>query len=1802
MAVICRSVYSETMSSNRRSRNVFLAIEKPIPAVTTTVASAPVAVRSVLRSPFHSGTGVRIGLFLLAGLLLILLHAEKPVQASVPLPAPESNGALAQVAESTGKLVLVPDDLYVGETTVALGFHLDFPDRAITIGYSDHFVPEGEECDSAEGGTVAFTATPARIPLTACATGEGRVQLMETDTGIVIAEATATITQPDATASAAARSCHELTGVLCSPNAPTGLEALVLGQRDIAVTWDRLIGATEYKLEKVEVRFGGSTETFDVTATGKSFIVDAGTEHTFRVQAYGNGSTWAEEWGLWSTPVTVTTETPPTMSISVRSSSPSTITEGTSAQFTLRASHAPSFASLTINIDVTQDGEFLTSFRPSSVRLSRNSTTASLSLSTTDDSTCEDDGSVTVTIEEPDSTSYYTYNVGSPSSAEVAITDICPPPPPPTGLDANAAGTTSIDLTWDQKSGIDRYRVERALSSLGPWSILSSSVDDESYTATGLAADTRYWFRVSAYGDGATYAAEWSSPSSDSARTDPLPTPTGLDADAAGATSIDLTWDQISGIDRYRVERASSSSGPWTILSSSVDVESYTATGLTPNTRYWFRVSAYGDGTTYAAEWSSPSSSDSARTDPLPNRPPVFTDGTSATRSVAENTGVITNIGSAISATDADNDALTYSKSGTDAAFFGLSSSTGQLRTSAALNHETKSSYTFRMSVSDGRGGSDTISVTVNVIDMNEAPVFSNTVPTFDIHENIRTVANKFAEDEDSADSVTYALGGTDKDLFSISTAGDITFDSAPNFEQPGCGLNNNSNSCTITVTAIGGAGAREKTATQNLTVNVTDVNEAPEKPSAPTVTSGGETSLSVTWSAPSNTGPPINDYDVQYRVVDSGGQFTPDTHTDAATPKIISNLDPGTAYEVQVRAKNAEGTSSWSDSGTGSTDAGVNDPPTFDDGEMTTRSVPENTPSGTPFGSAVSASDDDGDTLRYSLGGTDADSFGIDSTSGQLRTSAPLNFETENSYSVTVSVSDGSLSDSIDVTVTVKDVNEPPVISGDDNVGYYENGTGSIRVYTATDDDGDPIIWSLPDTEFQTDNGDFIISVNGILRFASSPNYENPQGGEDDDANAYMVTVGASDGNLSDEINVTINVKDVNEPPVFSNTAPTFDIHENIRAVANKFAEDEDSADHVTYTLSGTDNDLFTIDAYGILAFRNAPNYENPLGGEDDDDNAYKITVKATGGTAGPPDRRLSASQDLTINVWDVNEPPGIPSAPTVTSNGETSLRVTWSAPPNTGPPINEYDVQYRVVDSGGQFTPDTHTDAATPKIISNLDPGTSYEVQVRAKNDEGMSDWSDSGTGSTDAAALPTVTIARHTNQSETVTEGDEVRFTLTADPAPTANLTVTVSIGDSLQGGYLTGDIPSTIEIAMKSGTADIILQTEDDSVDEADGIIVAFVKHGTGYLVGDPPSDSVTVLDNDSTPPPAVPTGLRANGDLNNSGEVTLRWQAVPGATGYNVRFVEEVCDSRSGVCKPDTDPDTYVEKWTEEPIIGDPINNRSTREATLGSLEMNTLYRVQLNAQKNVGPISDWSEPVFVYPTSSPFGWTTSVATAYFHGYQTQRANEEEGGDPEGESFIYLFVVCDDTITEEISNGDDLAIINDISSAVARWETTVIWDRNGDRIEGNIIRTIHDTLLPGQTCVTHKLESSPSYNHVRFSSEMQMWDACALRKREGNGCWRGPSWASIPLDSIEYGTTFLRADVGARWNTLNTIIGCTYLHRLVVHEAGHGFGIGSARVQHPTNTEHSIMSENDSNNYCEPQAYDIVALMALYQSR
>ena len=109
-----------------------------------------------------------------------------------------------------------------------------------------------------------------------------------------------------------------------------------------------------------------------------------------------------------------------------------------------------------------------------------------------------------------------------------------------------------------------------------------------------------------------------------------------------------------------------------------------------------------------------------------------------------------------------------------------------------------------------------------------------------------------------------------------------------------------------------------------------------------------------------------------------------------------------------------------------------VNHAPTYQS-PTAERSVPENTGPGEDIGSPVEASDQNSDDdLTYKLGGDDAASFDIESSTGQLKTKADLDHETKDTYTVTVTATDPSTEEAtITVTITVTNVDEPPTLSG---------------------------------------------------------------------------------------------------------------------------------------------------------------------------------------------------------------------------------------------------------------------------------------------------------------------------------------------------------------------------------------------------------------------------------------------------------------------------------------------------------------------------------------------------------------------------------------------------------------------------------------------------------------------------------------------------------------------------------------------------------------------------------------------------
>ena len=113
-----------------------------------------------------------------------------------------------------------------------------------------------------------------------------------------------------------------------------------------------------------------------------------------------------------------------------------------------------------------------------------------------------------------------------------------------------------------------------------------------------------------------------------------------------------------------------------------------------------------------------------------------------------------------------------------------------------------------------------------------------------------------------------------------------------------------------------------------------------------------------------------------------------------------------------------------------------------------------------------------------------------------------------------------------------------------------------------------------------------------------------------------------------------------------------------------------------------------------------------------------------------------------VTITITDVEEPPGRPAAPSVTAvdGSPTSLSVNWTAPTNTGPAIDNYDLRYREGTSGS-WTNGPQNQTGTSATIPGLTESTSYQVQVLARNAEDDSPWSPSGSGQTGALGAPDV-----------------------------------------------------------------------------------------------------------------------------------------------------------------------------------------------------------------------------------------------------------------------------------------------------------------------------------------------------------------------------------------------------------------------------------------------------------------------------
>ncbi|MBY3259867.1 hypothetical protein HFO09_09015 [Rhizobium laguerreae] len=308
-----------------------------------------------------------------------------------------------------------------------------------------------------------------------------------------------------------------------------------------------------------------------------------------------------------------------------------------------------------------------------------------------------------------------------------------------------------------------------------------------------------------------------------------------------------------------------------------------------------------------------------------------------------------------------------------------------------------------------------------------------------------------------------------------------------------------------------------------------------------------------------------------------------------------------------------------------------ANSAPAIDGGDAVALDVGENQ---TAVATITASDPDAGDALAFSInGGSDAAKFEIDAATGDLRFVSAPDFETpadsdgDNVYEVTVQVSDGlGGADTQSIAVTITDVDESgPIFTSGTSAVVAENSVGVA--YDADAQDASAITFALSGADSSAFDID---SATGAVSFKAAPNYEAASDSNAD--NVYDIVVTASDGANSTDRAVAITVSNVNDnAPVFSSPGTASFAENAAGAVYDANATDADDLGALTFSLSGADAALFSIDgASGVIGFLVSPNFEAPndAGG----DNVYDIVVTASDGTLATP-------QVVAITVTDVAE-----------------------------------------------------------------------------------------------------------------------------------------------------------------------------------------------------------------------------------------------------------------------------------------------------------------------------------------------------------------------------------------------------------------------------------------------------------------------------------------------------------------------------------------------------------------------------------
>jgi hypothetical protein len=483
----------------------------------------------------------------------------------------------------------------------------------------------------------------------------------------------------------------------------------------------------------------------------------------------------------------------------------------------------------------------------------------------------------------------------------------------------------------------------------------------------------------------------------------------------------------------------------------------------------------------------------------------------------------------------------------------------------------------------------------------NSAPVISSG-NTYSVAENTTAIGTVTATDADG-DSLAYFLQGDDSSLVTL-TGNTLAFSAAPDFEAPADA--NSDNVYEVTVIVSDGSSKDAK----DLEISVTNVNEGPQL----IVNSAYSVAENTTTVATAT----VSDASTAVTFALSGADAAAMTIGEssgviafASAPDFENPTDVGAdnVYNVTVSATD--------DAGSNSADVAV-----------TVTDVLECTGACDLFISEYAEGSSNNKYLEIAnFTGAEVDlaGYALPSVSNAPTTDGEYEYWNPDIFGANATIADG------DVWVVCHPDSDATIIERcDSEHTYMSNGDDGYKLVKGTEESY-TVVDTLGDFMGDPGSGWDICGVASGTQDHTLVKKEGKEGNADWNA-SRGTTADDCDWIVLDSntwTNMGTHCYDSSKNAVTFSSASTFSVVENTTAVGTIAASATGciSGETVTYTLSGADKDLFTIDAAGVLAFVAAPDFETT--GSASGTNDYTVVVTATAGAS-------TANATLTVSVVD--------------------------------------------------------------------------------------------------------------------------------------------------------------------------------------------------------------------------------------------------------------------------------------------------------------------------------------------------------------------------------------------------------------------------------------------------------------------------------------------------------------------------------------------------------------------------------------